>query len=184
MHKTDLSKFNNAWYYPGAGFMVRLLWYMTNTLFFQSRALLPYSWKAAMLVAFGAKVGKNVVIKPGVNIKYPWKLSIGENSWIGENVWIDCLDRVEIGSNVCVSQGALLLSGNHDYTQSTFDLMLKPIVLEDGAWVGAKSIVTQGVVMRSHAVLAAGSLASGELKANGIYRGNPAVFYKEREFVR
>ena len=98
---------------------------------------------------FGAKIGEGVIIKPKVSVKYPWKLEIGANTWIGENVWIDNLDVVKIGSNCCLSQGALLLSGNHNYKKKSFDLLVRPITLEDGAWVGARAIVVQGVVMKS-----------------------------------
>jgi len=130
---------------------------------------------------FGARIGNGVVIKPHVHIKYPWKLVVGDYSWIGEYVWIDNLDSVQIGSNVCLSQGALILSGNHDYKSTSFNLILKPIEIMDGAWVGAKSVVTQGVKIGSHAVLSVGSIASSDMEEFGIYRGNPAEFIKRRQ---
>lgn len=177
--KTDLSKFNNSWYNPGHP-VKRFFWYIANICFF----LFPFfpfsSAKVFLLRLFGAKIGKGVIIKPSVNIKYPWKLSIGNYSWIGENVWIDNLDEVEIGNNVCISQGALILSGNHNYKKSTFDLLLKKIVIEDGVWIGAKSIVTQGIICGSHSVLTAGSVASSNMEPYTIYRGNPAQKIKER----
>ena len=122
-----------------------------------------------------------MIIKPHVHIKYPWKLSVGDYSWIGEYVWIDNLDTVQIGSNVCLSQGALILSGNHDYSSASFDLILKPIEIQDGAWIGAKAVVIQGVKVGSHSVLSVGSVASSDLEEFGIYRGNPAEFVKRRE---
>lgn len=125
-------------------------------------------------------MGQHVVIKPHVNIKYPWKLKIGDNVWIGEGVWIDNLDQVTIESNACISQGAMLLTGNHNFKRSSFDLMIKPITIGAGAWVGAKAVVTPGVAMGGHAVLSVGSVASSDLDAMGIYRGNPAVKIKER----
>ncbi len=133
-----------------------------------------------LLRLFGAQIGKGVVIKPGVNIKYPWKLSIGDYSWIGEKVWIDNLDQVTIGRHCCLSQEAMLLIGNHNYKLPTFDLMVAPITLEDGVWIGARSIVTGGVTCQSHSVLAINSVASLNLHQNGIYRGNPAEKVKER----
>jgi len=178
--KTDLSSYNNAWFDPGAGTFKRLLWYLVNAVFFDSHALLPYALKSNLLRWFGANMGQGVVIKPHVNIKYPWKLTIGNHSWIGEGVWIDNLDLVSIGDHACISQGALLLTGNHNFKKTTFDLMVKPIRIEEGAWVGAKCVVTQGVTIGSHAVLTAGSIASSDLIARSIYRGNPAVKIKER----
>ncbi len=180
MKKTDLSTFDNSWYQPGNP-LLRLFWYFTNILFFQN-PFFPFTRiKVILLRLFGSKIGKGVVIKPAVNIKYPWKLIVGNYVWIGEGVWIDNLDKVTIGDNCCISQGALILSGNHHYKKSSFDLILRPIVLEDGVWIGAKSIVTQGVRCASHALLAVGSVASTNLSDYTIYRGNPAVAIRERE---
>ena len=133
-----------------------------------------------LLRLFGANIGKGVIIKPSVIIKYPWNLSIGDYTWIGENVWIDNLSQVTIGSNVCISQGAMLLCGNHNYKRPTFDLIVKPIIIEDGAWVGAQSTVCPGVTMHSHSVLAVGSITSKDLAPFSIYRGNPAIKVADR----
>ena len=129
---------------------------------------------------FGAKVGHGVVIKPSANIKYPWFLEIGDHCWIGEGVWIDNLAWVRLGSHVCISQGAMLLTGNHDYKKSTFDLITKEITIENGCWIGAKSIVCPGVTCKSHAVLSVGSVATQDLSAYTIYQGNPASEVRKR----
>ena len=180
MHKkVSLSRFSNNWYRPGSVFK-RILWYWVNLFFFQSYILPINTLKVFVLKLFGAKVGENCVIKPGVNIKYPWKLKLGNYVWIGEKVWIDNLDEVIIEDNCCVSQGALLLSGNHNYKSTRFDLIIKPIVLKEGVWIGAKSIVFQGVVCESHSVLALGSSLSSNMEPYSIYRGNPAVKIKDR----
>jgi len=179
--KTDLSSFNNDWYQPGRGMLVRVVWFVVNALVFQNPVLPFSSLKVRLLRLFGAKVGAGVVLKPAINIKYPWRLRIGNHTWVGENVWIDNLDTITIGNNCCLSQGAFLLCGSHDYTATTFDLMTKPIILEDGAWVGAKATVCPGVTMGSHSVLAAGSTATHNLDAYGIYQGNPAIKKRERK---
>jgi putative colanic acid biosynthesis acetyltransferase WcaF len=179
MATTNLSSFNNEWYNPGASYFKRALWYLVNGTFVNSR--FPLSGvKVGLLRLFGAKIGKNVVIKPCVNIKSPWFLEIGDHSWIGEHVWIDNLILVKIGCNCCVSQGALLLTGNHNYKKSSFDLITGRIVLEDGVWIGAKAVVCPGVTCKTHSLLIVGSVASSTLDAWGIYRGNPAVFVKTR----
>jgi putative colanic acid biosynthesis acetyltransferase WcaF len=128
-------------------------------------------------------VGKGVKIKPKVKIKYPWNLEIGRHCWIGEEVWIDSLSKTVLGDSVCLSQGCMLLCGNHNYKSESFKLITESIVLENGAWIGARSIVTAGVRVGSHAVLLSGSVASSNMEAYTIYRGNPAVAIKKREIA-
>ncbi|MEH6535219.1 MAG: WcaF family extracellular polysaccharide biosynthesis acetyltransferase [Psychroserpens sp.] len=177
--KTDLSTYNNNWYQPGSK-LKRFLWYFVNELFLKNRFNPSSSLKIFWLKRFGAKIGSGVVIKPSVNIKYPWKLTIGHHSWIGEEVWIDNLDDVTIADNVCISQGAFLICGNHNYKSPAFDLIVKPISIASGSWIGAKSIVGPGVTVGSHAVLSLGSVTSTDLDPYGIYRGNPALKIKTR----
>ncbi|KAF0202287.1 MAG: putative colanic acid biosynthesis acetyltransferase [Bacteroidetes bacterium] len=181
MNKTDLSGYTTGSFSTGAGVLKRTLWYYVNLLFFISPVLPISSLKVALLRIFGAKIGRGVVIKPAVNIKYPWKLSIGDFSWIGEKAWIDNLDQVSIGSNCCISQGAMLLCGNHNFKKAGFDLITKPIVLEEGAWIGAHSVVCPGVICKSHSVLAVNSVATTDMEPYFIYQGNPAVKTKERK---
>lgn len=178
--KVELNKYNNDWYNPGRGMFTQLLWYCINATFINSYLLPVSSFKVFLLKLFGAKIGKNVVIKPKVNIKYPWKLSIGDYSWIGEEVWIDNLDQVLIGNNCCISQGAMLLCGNHNYKKTTFDLIVAPIRIENGAWVGAKSTVCPGITLEQNSILTVGSIATKNLESNGIYSGNPASKIKTR----
>ena len=164
----------------GASYFKRISWYIINIIFFKN-ALNPSSGlKTALLKLFGAKVGKGVIIKPSVNIKYPWKLNIGNDCWIGEEVWIDNLAGITLHNNVCISQGAMLLTGNHNYKRISFDLILQEIVLENGVWIGAQALVCPGVTCYSHAVLSAKSVAAHNLEAYTIYKGNPAIAIKER----
>ena len=179
MLKTDLSQFNNSWYKPGNQVLIAL-WFMVNSLVLNTYFPWPVWFKQLILRIFGAKIGKKVMIKPMVNIKYPWYLTIGDNTWIGEQVWIDNLIAVTIGSNVCISQGAMLLTGNHDYSSVSFDLQTKSIILEEGVWIGAKSIVCPGVTCASHSVLSVNSVATKNLLAYHIYQGNPAKIVRER----
>jgi putative colanic acid biosynthesis acetyltransferase WcaF len=164
----------------GAPKFKQFAWYFVNIIFLKNRLIPISSLKVGLLRIFGAKIGKGAVVKPGVNIKYPWKLSIGNNSWIGEDVWIDNLSDVIIGNSVTVSQGALLLTGSHDHTKETFDFISNPIVLEDGAWVGAKAVVYGGVTCKSHSILGILSVAEKDLMPYTIYKGNPAVAVIER----
>lgn len=178
--KVDLSTFDVSWYDVGAGRLKRLLWYLSNIVFFMN-PLFPFiGLKSSILRLFGCQVGNGVVIHTGVNIKYPWKLKIGDYCWIGQNVWIDNLDMVTIGNHVVISQGALILGGDHNYKKKDFPTELGPITLEDGCWIGAKAVITRRVTVGSHALLTVGSMASRDLEPYGIYQGNPAKKVRER----
>ena len=183
MTRTDLSKYNNSWYSPKAGAAKRLLWLWVNAAFIKSNIFFFSSIKVFFLKLFGARIGKDVTIKPGVSVKYPWLLSVGDHVWIGEDVWIDNLTETIIGNHVCLSQGAMLLTGNHNFKKEAFDLIVGGITLEDGVWIGAKATVCPGITCRSHSVLAVGSVATKDLEAYSIYQGNPAVKVRERVIV-
>ena len=180
---TDLSKFNIGAYNPGAGKLKVLLWYFINYCIFNSAIPWPNKLKLIILRAFGATIGSGINIKPKVRIKNPWRLTLGDNCWIGESVWIDNLEDVIIGRNVCISQGAMLLTGNHDYTRIDFAYRLGKIHLEDGVWIGARAVVCPGVTCKYHAILTVNSVATKQLDAMNIYSGNPAVFIRPRKMV-
>ena len=177
--KTKLDTYNNSHYKPGNP-IKRILWYFANIIFLKNY-LNPFSSiKIVILKIFGSKIGRNVIIKPGVNIKYPWKLIIGNNVWIGEKVWLDNLGLITINDNVCISQEAMLICGNHNYKKSSFDLIVKNIIVKEGVWIGAKAIVCAGVICNSHSVLTIGSVATKNMNEYTIYSGNPASEVKKR----
>ncbi|MGH7884210.1 MAG: WcaF family extracellular polysaccharide biosynthesis acetyltransferase [Thermodesulfobacteriota bacterium] len=179
MKKVDLSLFSNKWYNPGST-AKRIVWYIVNIVFFKCPLPYPNILKIKLLRMFGAKMSTGIVIKPDVNIKYPWFLEIGNNSWIGERVWIDNLAFVKIGKNVCISQGAYLCTGNHNYKSESFDLLTGEIIIEDGVWIGAKSIICPGVTLRSHSVITAGCIISDNTEPYTIYKTNETVEVKSR----
>jgi putative colanic acid biosynthesis acetyltransferase WcaF len=146
----------------GRSRIVEALWLFCSGLFVSSG--LPGSLlRVVILRAFGAHISTGVVIKPHVRVKFPWRLSIGAHSWIGEDVWIDNLAQVSIGAQCCISQAAYLCTGSHNWSRKTFDLVTKPIVIEDGAWICAKATVGPGVRVGEGAVLALGSVATRDL---------------------
>lgn len=159
----------------GASLPKQITWYFVNIIFFKNSFNILSSVKVSLLKLFGARIGRGVVIKPAVNIKYPWKLQIGNHSWIGEEVWIDNLSDVIIGNNVNLSQGSLLLTGSHDHTRTSFDFLSQPILLEDGVWIGARAVVAGGITCKSHSILGINSVAEKDLEPYTIYKGNPAV---------
>jgi putative colanic acid biosynthesis acetyltransferase WcaF len=176
----DLSSFSSARFDRGAGKIREGLWLLASLFLFRLCPFCLSSLKSAVLRAFGAKIGKGVVIKPQVKITFPWKLEIGDFVWLGEECWLLNLDRIIIGSNVCISQRAFLCTGNHNYRLPTFDLITRPITIEDGAWLGAGCWVGPGVKVGSHAILTACSVRSKDMEPRSIYQGNPAVFVKQR----
>jgi len=177
-------KVNNASYVStvdiGASKIKQIAWYYVNVLLFMN-PLNPFSsLKVFVLRLFGARIGRDVNIKPSVNIKFPWKLTIGDRAWIGEDTWIDNLSPVHIGSSVTLSQGALLLTGSHNAMKTTFDFVSGEIILEDGVWIGARAVVTGGVTCKTHSILGTNGVAESNLNAYTIYKGNPAVPVIER----
>jgi len=178
---TRLDRFDNAWYRPGASLAKRAGWLVAERLVLASSVPWPSKVRRGLLRAFGAKIGKGVVIKPHVRVKYPWNLAIGEHTWIGEDVWIDSLAKVSIGANACLSQGCMVETGNHDWSKSTFDLIVKEVVIEDGAWAAVKSLLLPGSRLASHAVLGAGSVLSGETEPYSVYVGTPATKVRARQ---
>ena len=181
--KTSLAAYNNQNYHPGAGWLKRILWFYTNALIFKTSFFPSSNLKVFLLRLFGAKIGRKAVFRHRLNIKYPWFLTVGDFSWIGEEVWIDNLVPVKIGANVCLSQGAMLLTGNHNYSKSSFDLITDGIVLADGVWIGAKAIVCPGISVGEQAVLTAGSIATKNMEAYFVYQGNPAIKTRKREIT-
>jgi putative colanic acid biosynthesis acetyltransferase WcaF len=180
MHTSLKKNFDKKEFKVGASTVKVYCWYAVSTLLFKS-GMLPFSTVlVAILRIFGASIGKDVRIKPGIHIRYPWKLVLGDHSWLAD-CYIDNLDFVTIGRNACVSQQAMLMTGNHDYKSASFDLITKPIIIEDGVWLGAKSLILPGVRAGSHAVLTAGSTVVNNLDAFTIYQGNPAIKIRDRK---
>lgn len=164
----------------GRPFVVEAIWRVVSACFFQCPLFPFYAPKRFLLRLFGAKVGKGVLVKPRVTITFPWRLEVGDHSWIGEGVWLDNLAEINVGSNVCISQGAYLCTGNHDYRSQDFNLRTRSITLKKGSWVGAKSVVAAGVTLEEGAILSLGSVATQNLEQGGIYQGNPAMRVGER----
>jgi len=171
----DLSHSHNRNYDPGKPFWYRTLWLVVEALTLLNPLFVPYRLKARILRRFGATIGQGLVIKPGVHIKYPWQLTLGDHVWLGERAWIDNFVPVTIASNVCISQGAYLCTGNHDWTDPAMPLMVAPITIEEGAWIGAHAKVAPGVTIAQNSIVTLGSVLLKNTEPNGIYRGNPAT---------
>lgn len=176
-----LANYCNDWYSPGRSFFWQAAWFFLGLPLLRS-SIIPFSGlRVVLLRMFGAKIGADVVIKPGVRVKYPWRLFVGNSCWIGEDCWIDNIDDVFIANDVCISQGAYLCTGNHDWSDPAFGLITKPIELHGGSWVGARATITPGVVLREGAIAGAGSVVSRTIPPFEIHSGNPATLVRKRE---
>ena len=181
----DKAVINLAWadnrgYEPGRGFGVRTLWLLVEAVTLLNPVFVSYRLKARILRAFGARIGTGFLIKPGVHIKYPWRLTVGDHVWLGERAWIDNMGDVTLESNSCVSQGAYLCTGNHDWSDPAMGLVVRPITVKRGAWVGAFAKIGPGVTIGEEAIVTLGSVILKDAEPRGIYTGNPAVKVKER----
>lgn len=174
----QLDTFSNSGFDRGASRLKEVCWVLASIVF---SSWLPGSgWRASVLRLFGASVGKGVVIKPLVRVKFPWRLSLGDHTWLGESSWIDNLADVVIEGNACVSQGAYICTGSHDWTSRSFDLIVRSVHIGAHSWIGACGQVAPGARIGEGAVLTLGSVATGTLEPWTIYAGNPARAVRAR----
>ena len=162
-----------------------MLWFFVSAIFF-SGYLNPFSGiRIFLLRLFGAKVGKKCNIKPGVHIRYPWNLEMGDYVAIGEEVWIESYGKIVIGNQVTISQEAMILTGYHNFWDADFNGIVTPLTtLEEGVWICSKAIVGPGaIICESHSILSAGSVLNKSMKPYTIYVGNPAKPVSERIII-
>lgn len=178
--RVKLGDFDPGDFNRGAGKPKEICWYLFKMFFFLTAFPYPSTLKVAILRMFDAKIGKGVIIKPRVNIVFPWKLRIGNDVWLGEEVILLNFEQITIGNDVCISQRTFLCGGNHDFKEPSMPYRNGPIILEDGVWIGASCFVGPGITISVDTVVSAGSVITTSLMANAIYKGNPAVFVKER----
>lgn len=176
----NLSKFKNPKGFRGAGKYKVQLWWMVQKIFFNSSPQIMYPWRNFLLRKFGAQIGRGVIIRPSVKITYPWKLTIGDYSWVGDNVELYTLGEIVIGNNAVVSQRSYICTGSHDYTKPTFDIYSLKTVIEDEAWVATDVFIAPGVTIGKGAVIGARSTVLSNMPAGMICFGSPAKPVKQR----
>jgi len=167
-------------WHPGAPLLVQVLWFCLGTQLLAARWLPGSAWRVLLLRAFGARIGRRCRIKPGLRVKFPWRLQVGEACWLAEDAWIDNLAPVQLGDRVCLSQGAYLCTGNHDFRSPSFDLKLGAISIGSDAWIAARAVLAPGTSVGAGAVIALASTVSGHVPPGAIVRGNPAVLVGTR----
>lgn len=159
--------------------VVQIWWLVQQTLFAWSPQFL-YGWRRFLLRLFGAQIGKDVLVRPSAKFTYPWKVSIGDFSWIGDDAVLYSLGEITIGNHTVVSQKAYLCTGSHDYTRVPFDIYARPIEIGDEAWVAADVFIAPGVIIGKGCVVGARSSVMDDLPAGKVCYGNPAVPVRDR----
>ncbi len=170
----DLHAYDQSWYRRGRGAFIVILWDLVQTFLIHPSPHPFYAWRRFWYRVFGATIGENVLLRKSVHCNYPWRLSIGKNSWIGDEATLYCLQYVHIGENVVISQQSYLCSGTHDHRDPHFGLIVKPIVIEDGAWVALGALVMPGVTVHAGALVGARAVLTKDALAWTIYQGLPA----------
>ena len=176
----DLKSFRNHDFDRGASALKEGAWRLVQQFIFGIDVFRAYGFKSSVLSLFGARLQRGLILKPRVRITFPWKLVIGENTWIGEGVWLLNLASIEIGSNVCISQDAFLCTGSHDWSMSTFPLVTQQIIIQDNVWVCARVFVAPGVTIGEGSIVTAGSVVLCDMPAGMICSGNPCRPVKKR----
>jgi putative colanic acid biosynthesis acetyltransferase WcaF len=163
----------SAWYVQ--------LWWIVQSLFFKTSPQFMYGWRRMLLRLFGAKIGKNVIIRPSVHTQFPWNVSIGDNCWIGDEVTLYSLGKISIGDNVVVSQKSYLCAGTHDYSKVDFPIKAVDIKIKDECWVATDVFVGPGVTIGYATVVGARSSVFSSLPDKKVCVGSPAKVIKDRE---
>ncbi|MGR3766033.1 WcaF family extracellular polysaccharide biosynthesis acetyltransferase [Rossellomorea sp. NS-SX7] len=179
-NKINLKNYNQNSYDRGKNGAFVLIWWFIQSTFFRLSFHNMYNWRNMILRMFGAKIGKGVKVRASAKFTYPWKIEVGDNSWIGDNVKLYSLDNIIIGSNCVVSQESYLCTGSHDIIDPHFSLVTKPINIKDGAWIASDVFIYPGVIIGEMGVAAARSTVLHNIPSNEIHAGSPARYIKNR----
>ncbi len=133
-----------------------------------------YGWRRFLLRSFGAKVGRRVLLRPTVRVTYPWKVEIGEFSWIGDNAELYSLGPIKIGKNSVVSQKCYICTGSHRHDVFDFPIYAEEIVIGDEVWLATDVFVAPGVTIGDCSVVGARSSVFQSITARAIMLGAPA----------
>jgi putative colanic acid biosynthesis acetyltransferase WcaF len=177
----DLSRFSMPADFRGKPGWYVQLWWVVQALLFHPSPQIMYGWRRFLLRAFGAQIGKGVIIRPSAQITYPWKLALGDYAWIGDEVVLYTLGNITIGKNAVVSQRSYICTGSHDFKKEAFDIFSKPIIIDDECWLATDVFVGPGVKISKGIVIGARSSVYKNIEATpGIYTGNPATRVGDR----
>ena len=162
------------------------IWEVVRVVLCRPTPFFMRRWRRFVTVIFarlcgGCNIARHVSLSRKCRIDYPWRLSIGERSSIGDSAWVYALDRISIGRNVCIGEDVCLITGSHDVASPHFDLVTRPITINDNVWVATGAMVLPGVTIGEGAVVAAGAVVAKDVEPWAVVGGNPAKFIKKRE---
>jgi putative colanic acid biosynthesis acetyltransferase WcaF len=177
----QLDQFKLPTNFRGRSTITVQLWWIVQALFFKLSPQIFYGWRRFLLRLFGAQIGKSVKIRPSVTITYPWKISIGNNSWIGDGVVLYSLGEIVIGNNAVISQKSYICAGSHDYTKPDFPIFANKVTIEDECWLATDVYLAPGVTIGKGSVVGARSSVFQDLPGGKVCFGNPARIIKERD---
>lgn len=177
----NLSLYKTPKNFRGRSKVTVQLWWLTYALLFRTSPQVFYGWRRFLLRCFGATIGKNVLIRPSAQITYPWKVSIGDNSWIGDEVVLYSLGEIHIGKNAVVSQRSYICTGTHNYSKVDFEIYAKKITIHDQSWLATDVFVAPGITINEGTVVGARSTVIEDLEGYSVYVGSPTRFIKKRK---
>jgi len=161
--------------FRGRSALIVQLWWIVQATLFRASPQFMYGWRVFLLRVFGARIGDSVKLRETVRITYPWKLTIGDHSWIGDYAELYTLGPIDIGRNAVISQYSYICTGSHDFRSPTFDIYQRRNVIEDEAWIAAGAFVHPGVTIGRGSVIAARSVVTRDTEPLTIYAGSPAT---------
>jgi putative colanic acid biosynthesis acetyltransferase WcaF len=184
MTKIRLDQFNHSLVDRGRGRVSEILWILTKWMFFETTLPWPHRFKAALLRAFGAKIGRGVVVRPWVNIHFPWKLSVGDHCWIGEGCQILNIAPVTFEAQVALAHDVYVAAGGHDVRSATMAPKNEPILVKSGTWIASRAVIGPGVTIGEDVVVGAGAVVMKDVEPSVIVVGNPAKVLRPRVIDR
>ena len=167
--------------FRGRNAFIVQLWWLVQAIFFRNSPQFLYGFRRFLLRLFGAKIGKKVIIRPTVRITYPWKVTIGDYSWIGDDVVLYSLGIIEIGANTVISQKSYICAASHDYSKLDFPIFASKVVIADACWLATDVFVAPGITINSGTVVGSRSSVYKDLPKNKICMGNPAIIIRDRK---
>ena len=182
MHQ-NLKAYKTPKNFRGRSAFTAQLWWIVQTMLFSTSPQIMFGWRRFLLRCFGAKIGKKVLIRPSVKTTYPWNLSIGDYSWIGDEVVLYSLGEIEIGYHTVISQRSYICTASHKYNVPEFSIYSEKVSIGAQCWLAADVYVAPGLTIEDGVVVGARSTVLSDLKGYKVYAGSPVKCIKDRATI-